>query len=162
MSWSLMAFVGLNFLAATSGGFFKPGDWFEQLKKPSWQPPNWAFPVVWSLLYAINAFAGWLVWEQAGSEGAAFWPMVAYGISLAFNAGWSFVFFGMKRMGLATIEAGLLWLSVAVQILLFLPISQLAGLLLIPYLIWVTIAIALSASVWRLNPQQRKTALGAQ
>lgn len=155
MSWSLLAFVAVNFLAAMSGGIFSPGEWFRSLKKPSWQPPNWVFPVVWSILYAINAFAGWLVWNEVGFEGPGFWAMVVYGLALVLNAAWSAIFFGMKQMGLATLEAGLLWLAVAAQIALFLPINALAGWILLPYLIWVTIAIALSGSVWRLNPDRR-------
>lgn len=155
MSWSLMAFIGVNFLTATSGGIFSPDGWFRQLKKPSWQPPDWVFPVVWSILYAVNAFSGWLVWEQTGFEGPGVWAMIVYGIGLVLNAGWSAIFFGLKRLGLATLDSFLLWIAVAAQIVLFLPISQIAGWVLIPYLIWVTIATVLSATVWRLNPDQR-------
>jgi len=64
LSWSLIAFVALNVIAASSGAAFQPGAWFKSLDKPSWQPPDWAFPVVWSVLYFLNALAGW--WVHSG------------------------------------------------------------------------------------------------
>ncbi|MEL6737247.1 MAG: TspO/MBR family protein, partial [Pseudomonadota bacterium] len=90
MSWSLLAFVGLNFAAAMSGGIFKPDEWFRNLQKPSWQPPDWAFPVVWLVLYLLNAVAGWMVWEAAGSTVAGQVALVVYVVSLFLNAAWSY------------------------------------------------------------------------
>ncbi|MEM9676792.1 MAG: TspO/MBR family protein [Pseudomonadota bacterium] len=151
MSWSLLAFVGLNFAAAMSGGIFKPDEWFRNLQKPSWQPPDWAFPVVWLVLYLLNAVAGWMVWEAAGSTVAGQVALAVYVASLVLNAAWSYFFFGLRRIRAATIEAGLLWLSVLLQIVLFYALVPAAGLMLIPYLIWVSIAVALSAKIWQLN-----------
>ena len=153
MSWSLIVFVGVNFLAAMSGGIFSPGNWFEQLKKPSWQPPNWAFPVVWTVLYLLNAVAGWLVWTQTGFSGLGSIALSVYGVSLLLNAMWSAIFFGMKRMRLALWEAALLWVSVALQIILFIQINVLAALILLPYIVWVTIAVLLNRTMLKLNPE---------
>ncbi|MDJ0614968.1 MAG: TspO/MBR family protein [Rhizobiaceae bacterium] len=153
MDWALLFFVFLNVVAAMSGGFFAPGKWYEELRKPSWQPPNWAFPTVWSVLYLLNAIAGWMVWKVAGIEGIGFLALSVYVVSLVFNAAWSAIFFGMKRMRLALLEAGLLWASVALQIYLFLQIDSAAGLILFPYLAWVSIAFWLNRTMLRLNPE---------
>jgi len=155
MIWSLMAFAAFNFAAALSGAVFKPDAWFRSLEKPSWQPPDWAFPVVWMFLYAANAFSGWLVWKTAGLEGAGLIAMVIYGIGLVLNASWSAMFFGLKRLYGAMVNSALLWIAVAVQILAFWPINRAAALMLLPYLLWVTIAMALSTKIWQLNPDQR-------
>ncbi len=152
MNSALIVFIGINFVAAMSGGIFKPGDWYEDLKKPSWQPPKWAFPAVWSVLYLLNAYAGWLVWEKVGLEGVGQTAMIIYIVSLVLNALWSAIFFGMKRMKLALVEALFLWASVALQIVLFIQIDTMAGLILIPYLCWVTIAVVLNKTMLNLNP----------
>ena len=147
-------FVALNFAAASSGGMFKPGAWYAGLRKPGWTPPNLAFPIVWGLLFALNAWAGWLVWEVAGTGE----PLVlaAYVVSLMLNAGWSWLFFGRRRMDLALIDVGLLWLSLAVVIALFWPLRPLAALLLLPYLSWVTIAALLNLRMIQLNPDAQR------
>jgi benzodiazapine receptor len=149
---SLLVFVALNFLAASSGALFSPGRWYEDLRKPAWRPPNAAFPVVWTVLYILIAIAGWRVWERASPEALPL-AMGIYGVQLALNAGWSAIFFGMKRMRLALAELGLLWLSIALMIAVFLPIDGLAALLLVPYLAWVTAAGALNLAMIRLNPE---------
>ncbi|MEM7290046.1 MAG: TspO/MBR family protein [Pseudomonadota bacterium] len=150
---SFIIFLGLNLLAATSGAMFKPGDWYERLTKPSWQPPNWAFPAVWSVLYLLNAIAGWLIWEAAKGTDGVYLPIVVYVGSLALNAAWSWLFFGRRNMRLALVEAMALWVSIALQIIVFYPIVPLAGLLLIPYLCWVSIAVFLNRTMLQLNPQ---------
>jgi len=146
MVW--LVFFGLVFMAAMSGAIFKPGDWYDALAKPSWNPPDWAFPVVWSILYILIAIAGVLVWRAEGFGVAmAFW-----GAQLVLNALWSALFFGMKRMDLALYEVSALWVSIAGFIVTAWPVSQVAALLFVPYLIWVTIAAVLNRTVLRLNP----------
>ncbi|MFD0917798.1 TspO/MBR family protein [Pseudahrensia aquimaris] len=154
MSWSLLAFVGLNFFAALSGAVFAPGEWFKSLKKPTWQPPDWAFPVVWSILFLLNSVAGWLVYSKVGFSDGGMLAMAIYVGSLVLNAAWSALFFGMKRMDLATYEAAVLWLSLVAQIAVFYPIEPIAALITLPYLAWVTVAFVLSRTVWRLNPEE--------
>jgi tryptophan-rich sensory protein len=155
MAWSdiagLAGFVAACITVASSGAVFKPGDWYEGLAKPWWRPPNWAFPVVWSVLYLMIAISGWLVWRKAGFAGAAL-PLAVYGLQLVLNAAWSGFFFGMKRMNLALVDVCLLWLSIAALILLFSPIDATAALLLAPYLLWVSIAAFLNWTMIRLNP----------
>ncbi len=146
----LAAFLAVCFAAASSGAFFRPGAWYRSLRKPAWTPPNWLFAPAWTVLYILIAISGWLVWRKTGLDGAPA-AIAAYGFQLAFNAGWSAVFFGMRRPDLALFEIAALWLSIALTIGLFIPIDTLAALLLAPYLAWVTFAATLNFSVWRLN-----------
>jgi len=150
LSWVLGVFLLVNFVAACSGGYFRPGDWYERLNKPSWQPADWVFPTVWSVLYVLNAYAGWRVWELAPA-GALAVPMALYGLQLVLNAGWSALFFGLRRMDLAMGEVLFLWLSILGCMILFHPIDAVAAWLLAPYLLWVTIAAYLNWTVWQLN-----------
>ncbi len=144
---ALLAFIGLNVVVALSGAFFRPGEWYEALRKPAWRPPNWLFGPAWAVLYLMIAIAGWLVWRKTGLS----LPIVVYLVHLLLNAGWSGVFFGLRRMDLAFVNIVALWLSIAVMITLFRPIDGTAALLLVPYLAWVTFAGALNFTVWRLN-----------
>ncbi len=155
---ALAVFVLANLAVASSGAFFRPGAWYAALAKPPWTPPNLAFPVVWSILFVLNAVAGWLVWMTGGAD--AVWPLVLYGASLVINASWSGVFFGLHRMGLGFVIVVMLWLSLAAVIAAFAPISVVAAGLVAPYLIWVTIASALNLRVWQLNPGARAPARG--
>ena len=145
------AFVAVNMVAASSGGLFRPGEWYEHLAKPSWRPPNWLFAPAWTVLYGMNASAGWLIWESG--DWAQIKPaIIVYGMSLVLNACWSGIFFGLRRLGLALGELIFLWLSILIKIILFLPLDQTAALLLVPYLCWVTFAGVLNLAMWRLNP----------
>jgi len=152
MDWSvvlaLVGFFAACFAAATTGALFKPGEWYDRLDRPSWLPPDWAFPVAWSALYIMIAVAGWLVWRVDGF-GAPLWLWWA---QLALNALWSVLFFGVRRLGLAMAEAVLLWLSILGCILAFAPLSPTAAWLMAPYLAWVTFACVLNWSMWRRNP----------
>lgn len=141
------------FLTACSGAVFKPGEWYLSLKKPSWTPPGWAFPVVWTILYIMIAYSGWLIW-QAGGFGFVFALWVS---QLVLNAAWSWLFFGRKRMDQAMIDVSFMWLIIVAYITAAAPISQMAAMLFAPYLIWVTIAAALNLKVWQMNPEAGQT-----
>ena len=148
---ALIVFIAACTAAALTGVLFKPGQWYENLAKPRWRPPNWLFGPAWTVLYAMIAISGWLVWK------ASSWPAVApamaiYAVQLLLNAGWTPLFFGLKRPDLAFYELVLLWTSILGTIIAFLPISGFAALLLVPYLAWVTFAGALNRSIVRLNP----------
>lgn len=141
-------FAAIVIMAASSGAIFKPGEWYANLAKPSWTPPDWAFPVVWTILYLMIGYAGWLVWREGG------WslPLFFWGVQILANAMWSWLFFGMRRMDLALADIALLWSSVAGFILTAWTVSPLASLLFVPYLAWVSTAGMLNHSVRRLNP----------
>ena len=143
--WTIAPFLGLVFLASLTGAVFQPGQWYKQLDKPAWTPPDWLFPVAWGLLYVLMAYAAWRVWDVAG-VGLA---LVLWGVQLALNAGWSAVFFGLRRPGLAFLELAALWLAVAATIVAFAAIDALAAWLLAPYIAWVSFAAVLNLEIVR-------------
>lgn len=146
----LALFLLACFGVATTAAVYRPGPWYEALRKPWWRPPNWLFPPAWTVLYVMIATAGWLVWRERGFAGAAL-PLAVYAGQLLLNGLWSPIFFGLKRLDLAFYELLLLWLSIAACILLFAPISAAAAWLMMPYLAWVSFAGALNWTVWRMN-----------
>lgn len=150
-SLALLGFMAACLLAAMTGAFFRPGEWYEGLKKPSWRPPNRLFAPVWTALYVMIAVSGWLVWREAGFAGAAL-PLAVYALQLVLNAAWTPLFFGLQRPDLGFVDIVLVWLSIIATIALFWPIQVVAAFLLVPYLVWVTFATALNLAVWRLNP----------
>ena len=146
----LFASLALTLSAGFVGSRFPVDEWYVALSKPAWTPPNSLFGPVWGVLYLVIAVAAWLVWKKAGFAGAAV-PLAVFAIQLALNAAWSWLFFGLHQLGLALTEIALLWLSILVTIALFWRIVPAAGLLMIPYLLWVSFATALNFAIWRLN-----------
>ena len=148
-AFALFAFLVVAFAVASSGAVFKPGEWYRGLDKPSWTPPNWAFPVVWSVLFLMIAISGWLVWREVGLVMSVF---AFYAVQLVLNGLWSYLFFGRRRPDIAFFDLVALWLAIVANIFAFAPISALAAWMLVPYAAWVTIAGCLNYSVWRRNP----------
>jgi len=146
----LLGFIAACFLAALTGALFRPGDWYEQLAKPSWRPPNWLFAPVWTVLYVTIAVSGWLVWREAGFAGAAL-PLAIYALQLGLNAAWTPLFFGLRQPGWAFFEICLLWPAVLWTTLRFGRIRPLAGYLLVPYVLWVSFALVLNGTIWLMN-----------
>lgn len=143
-------FLAATFAAGATGAMFPTGPWYKALNKPSWTPPNWAFPVMWTSIYLLIAFAGARVAPMEGSQYAlGFWAL-----QIALNALWTPVFFGLRRLWGALPIMGCLWLSVAGATVTHFAVDFWAGLAFVPYLVWVTIAGALNLSVARLNPDQ--------
>jgi benzodiazapine receptor len=141
----------LCFAAAVLGGLFPPGEWYAQLAKPAWNPPNWIFGPVWTALYAMMAVAAWLVWRQQGFR-AQIKPIGLFLLQLALNAAWSPIFFGLKSPALAFVVIVLLRLAILATLCAFWRANRISGALLLPYLGWVTFATALNFALWRLNP----------
>lgn len=138
--------------AGVTGGLFPPGPWYRKLTKPSWTPPDWVFPVTWMVLYVCMAAAAARVASLPDNGIAlAFWAM-----QIAFNGLWTPVFFGLRKIRLGMAVVGVLWLSVASAMIALWQVDLIAGLLFVPYLIWVTIAATLNAAVWRLNPEEAR------
>jgi translocator protein len=122
--------------------------WYEGLSKPRWNPPNWLFGPVWTILFLAMAVAAWLVWRKAGVTAA---PMQLFLTQLVLNVAWSALFFRLRSPGLAFTEIVVLWFAILVTTIEFWRAVPAAGWLLLPYLIWVGYATALNFSIWRLN-----------
>ncbi|SDG35364.1 TspO/MBR family protein [Roseospirillum parvum] len=145
-----LAFILVNFVAASSAAIYKPDSWYENLRKPRWNPPNKVFPIAWAFFYSLLALGGWLAWQGA-EGGEATMPLMIYGVHMALNARWSYFFFGMKRIDLSLMEATLMWLSILATILAFFPVDPVAAWVLVPYLGWVTFATILNTAILLLN-----------
>ena len=126
--------------------------WYPTLIKPSFNPPNWIFAPVWSLLYAMMGIAAGLVWNRIDfMRELVKKALIFFAIQLALNALWSYLFFGLHNPLLALVEIVLLWLMIFETYLQFKKIHKVASLLLLPYLAWVSFAAFLNASIWWLN-----------
>jgi tryptophan-rich sensory protein len=129
------------------------GPWYQGLAKPWWQPPDWLFGPAWTLIYGCTAYAGLLAWHHAaGNARVRGWIFSLFALNVLLNIGWSELFFIFRRPDWALIEVGLLWLSIVALIVVVGRVSQRAGWLLVPYLVWVSLAAALNFEVVRLNP----------
>ena len=149
----LIVLLVVCFAAAGIGGAVttpKIATWYAALAKPSWNPPNWIFGPVWSVLYLCMAIAAWLVWRQGGLAGAAT-PLALFAVQLVLNLAWSWLFFGFENPGLAFVDIVLLWAAIAATMVAFWFRSAIAGILFLPYLAWVSFAAALNFTLWRLN-----------
>lgn len=146
LGWLLAAFATAAVGAAAS---VDAASFYAQLSKPSWAPPASVFGPVWSALYALMGIAAWLVWRSPAPGGAA---LGLFGLQLAANALWSWLFFAWHRGALAAVEVLVLLALVAATTVAFWRISRLAAVLLLPYLLWVSFASVLTWAVWRSNP----------
>ncbi|NEX44700.1 tryptophan-rich sensory protein TspO [Pseudotabrizicola algicola] len=138
--------------AAATGAMFQPGDWYKALDKPWWTPKDWMFPVAWTTLYICMSLAAMRIAMQAGAEPGVGQALGFWALQIALNTLWTPVFFGLKRMKAGLVVLSLLWLAVAATLVAFWRIDPVAGMLFAPYLLWVSIAGALNASVLRRNP----------
>lgn len=126
--------------------------WYPTLIKPIFNPPNWIFMPMWTLLYILMAVAAGLVWDKIKEQNEEVKKALTFFlIQLTLNAIWSYLFFGLKNPMLALIEIALLWLMIYETYIKFVKINKIAGYLLIPYLAWVAFAAILNASIWWLN-----------
>jgi len=147
---ALLLSIALVSIAAGLGAGFGPGEWYAQLNKPAWNPPNWLFGPVWTTLYLMMAVAAWMVWRRRDRtivSGA----LAVYSTQLLLNALWSPLFFGAKMMGIALVEILLLEIFILLTIVLFYRVRPVAAFLLVPYACWVGFASFLNFTLWRLN-----------
>ena len=126
-------------------------DWYPDLIKPSFNPPSWVFGPVWTLLYVMMGIAAFLVWQKGLNHEGVKAALAVFALQLILNGLWSVLFFGMRSPGLAFAEILVLWVAIAATITLFWRVNPLAGMLLLPYEVWVTFAVVLNGSIWFLN-----------
>jgi len=149
----LGAFVLLCLGISALGGWVTSGSvdtWYQALQKPVFNPPDWLFAPVWTLLYLMIALSGWRFWRSRADAGRRA-GMAAYAAQLALNLAWSFVFFGGRLIGPALAVILLLLAAIAVNAALFARTDRLAAWLLAPYAAWVAFAALLNFALWRLN-----------
>lgn len=153
---TLLLFIGLALGAGGLGLLFSPAhspptaEWYSALAKPPWMPPSRWFGPVWTVLYCLMGTAAWLVSRERYHEkrGVA---LAAYFIQLLLNAAWAPLFFGAHNLGAGLFIIVALWLALLWTIREFTPVRAAAAWMLVPYLLWVSFAMALNFSLWRLN-----------
>ena len=147
---TLFVFLGIAFIPAIIGSAFPPDAWYETLIKPSWDPPRWVFGPVWTVLYALIGYAGFLAWSSSHGR-ARNRAFGIYAVQLILNALWSPLFFGYHSPGLALVNIAAQTVAISFNIVAFYRIKPAAGLLLAPYLLWVMFALGLNGAIWELN-----------
>ena len=151
--FGLIAWLTLAFFAAAIGAAasIQAADFYRELVRPSWAPPANVFGPVWSVLYLMMGVSSWLVWRARHPKSVL--ALTLYVAQLAANALWSWLFFAWRQGRWAFVEILVLWLLIVVTTISFWRIRPLAGVLLLPYLLWVSFASVLAYNVWRLNPK---------
>lgn len=129
--------------------------WYRGIRKPSWTPPSWVFGPVWTALYTLMGTAAWLVWKTGWKKRSVRTGIGLFGTQLFLNAVWSPIFFGRRAFGAALADLALLWGAILATAIQFYRIRPLAGLLMLPYLLWVSYASTLNAGIWWLNRTRR-------
>lgn len=132
---------------ATSSGI---NEWFTALNKPSFNPPNYLFGPVWTLLYLLMGISLFLILQSPKNE-LKNKAIATFTIQLSLNFLWSFLFFKFQLLGIAFFEIILIWISILVMIFVFNKINKTAARLQIPYLLWVSFASILNGAIWWLN-----------
>jgi tryptophan-rich sensory protein len=149
-----VAVVVTLLMLGVGGAMTRVGKSYRDLRKPSWNPPDWLFGPAWTVILSLAAWAGVLGWTHARDPGQHLRVGILFAVNVIFHSLWSPLFFNLRRPDLALIEAVFLWLSVLGLVLGLAPISTLAALLVAPYLLWVSFAIVLNIAIVRLNPRR--------
>jgi translocator protein len=149
LGWLLVSFAAaaIGGVASSNAEFF-----YAQLTRPAWAPPASLFAPVWSILYLFQGVAAWLVWRARGFRGARL-ALSLFLIQLAANALWTWLFFAWRLGALSFAEIIILWALILATLVTFWRVRPVAGMLLLPYLLWVSFACALTYALWQLNPQ---------
>ena len=125
--------------------------WYVTLSKPSFNPPNWIFAPVWTVLYIMMGIALFLVWKSTVALPIKRTAIILFSIQMLLNFFWSFIFFYLHQKAAALAEIILLWIFILATIIAFAKISKVAAWLLVPYIVWVSFAMLLTYSIWHLN-----------
>jgi tryptophan-rich sensory protein len=163
MDWNTVLKLGISILACLAAGgigsiftFKAIPAWYASLEKPRYTPPDWVFGPVWTTLYILMGLSVFLVWQKGLDTNGAMLAFVLFWVQLVINVLWSGVFFGMKSKGGGVIVIVLLWLLILATMIASFKVSAWAGALLVPYILWVSIASYLNIGVWLLNKAEKK------
>jgi translocator protein len=150
----LAGWLVVSFAASAVGAVasIQAKSFYSQLVQPAWAPPPGIFGPVWTLLYTLMGIAAWLVW-RCGGFGPNRQALTLFLLQLVFNALWSWLFFAWNLGVLALADIVVLWILIAATLVSFWRVRPVAGVLLMPYLLWVSFAAILNYSLWQLNPQ---------
>lgn len=150
----LIGWLAISFIASAIGAVasLQAGSFYIQLVRPDWAPPPSIFGPVWTAMYTLMGIAAWMVWRADGFRTAKI-ALTLFLIQLTLNASWSWLFFWWHQGALAFIDILLLWFLIVATLAAFWRIRPVAGVLLIPYLLWVGFASVLNYSIWQLNPE---------
>ena len=147
----LLAFVLSYATAGIGGALTELGPWYYALKQPAWKPPDAAFGVIWTLIFTLCAISGALAWRVADTRALRQRVAWLFGVNALLNMLWSALYFKLQRPDWALIEVAFLWLSIAALIVGLWRLSRWASALLLPYLVWVSVASALNLATVQLN-----------
>ncbi|KEO86117.1 TspO [Erythrobacter sp. JL475] len=148
---AIVAAIAAAIVAVLGATITDLGPWYQGLAKPSWNPPDWVFPIGWTLIYALNTAAIVSAWRAAPTPRVSDTVIGLFALNAFLNITWSMIFFRIQRPDWAFIEVLLLWLSILALIMYSWRVSKSAALLFLPYLFWVTFAAALNWAVVDLN-----------
>lgn len=148
----MVAAVAAILVASLGASVTDIGPWYQALRKPAWQPPDWLFGPAWTVIFACAALSAATAWRDARDDADREWLIGLFALNGFLNVLWSFLFFRMQRPDLALIEVGVFWLSILVLYLVVRPYSRTGSLWLLPYMAWVAFAAVLNWAVVGLNP----------
>ena len=147
----LVAAAVAIFVAVLGGTLTDTGPWYQNLRKPSWQPPDWLFGPAWTLIFALATASAVYAWRDAQNRVQRDWVIVLFALNGFLNVLWSTLFFALRRPDWALIEVLFLWTSILLPMIVFWRFARPATLCLAPYLLWVSFAAFLNLTVVRLN-----------
>lgn len=148
--WPLFAiFLVTCFTAGSTGAMYGPDEWYDRISKPPWTPPNWLFPTAWFTLYLLMSYSAMRV--GLSDDPNRVYALAIWGLQTAFNTLWSPIFFGQHKIGAALIALMGLWASVIAMAVSFWMVDRIAGLVILPYVVWGSYAFALNFSIWLRN-----------
>jgi translocator protein len=150
---SLVGFAAITSLFASLGSTFTArslDSWYRGLLKPEWAPADSVFAPAWTIVFALIAAAGWMIWKEFKAAPKVAWAL--YALQLALNVGWSYCFFALRNPRLGLVEVIVLWVVVFANLIAFWRLKPIAGKLLVPYWAWVSFTLILNFRLWQLNP----------
>ncbi|MDB5196035.1 MAG: tryptophan-rich sensory protein [Flaviaesturariibacter sp.] len=148
----LVLSIAIPQIVAATAAYFTVtgvGTWYKTIQRPAWNPPNWVFGPVWTMLYLMMGIAFFLIWKSSSPYRKV--PVLLWATQLVVNFLWSFLFFGKHQIGWAMIDLVVLWLLILLTIFSFARINKTAACLLVPYISWVSFAGILNYTICVLN-----------